>query len=190
MNSPLANYNHLIRVSKTPDSKEFERISTHDVIIITIGVAPCWFRKEDDSFVFSPDLKNINGFYQRTLTVQESSTAISGVINALRVINPRLKIIFTLSPVPLARTFEFDSAIVADCVSKSIIRAALHETLATEQAYYFPSFEIVRWVGAHRGDCFAEEDGLTRHVSEKYIEAIISSFIECFSDSGASTERY
>jgi hypothetical protein len=24
MNSPLANYNHLIRVSKTPDSKEFE----------------------------------------------------------------------------------------------------------------------------------------------------------------------
>ena len=46
--------------------------------------------------------------------------------------------------------------------------------------HYWPSFEIVRWIGAHTGPVFGIDDGAQFHVSEALIGRITSQFIETF----------
>ena len=47
--------------------------------------------------------------------------------------------------------------------------------------YYWPSFEIVRWVGAHLDwPAYGVPDGVTSHASRYLVAAIIESFTESF----------
>jgi hypothetical protein len=179
LNSPLANLYYLLDLKEKKTDPVYQEIATSQVYVLTIGVAPCWFSRQTGQFVFGPDLRNIHQYFQRTLLVSEAKDALLKVFRVVYEINPKMTIVLTLSPVPLRSTFEFESAIVADCVSKSVLRAAIHEALLVcepPKPIYFPSFEIVRWAGAHAGDAFGE-DGMPTHVSEKYVKQIIASFI-------------
>ena len=179
MNSPLANKTYLAKLKSAINDPVRDEMQKSNIYILTIGVAPSWFNKQDGQFVFAPDLRNIGMYVQRTSTVKEATDALLDVIKSIREVNPTIQIVLTLSPVPLGSTFEFSSAIVADCVSKSILRAAIHETLLAcgdSKTMYFPSFEIVRWVGSHAGNAFGD-DGLPRHISKEYVKHIIASFL-------------
>ncbi len=121
----------------------------------------------------------MEGYYQRTLTVEECRQYLGSALSTLTRLNPPMKLVVTLSPVPLARTFEFGSALVADAVSKSTLRAALHElsSMYPGKIFYFPSYEVVTWLGRYRGDAFASNGTDTRHVSDHFVEAILNAFI-------------
>ena len=184
LNSPLANQRYFEGLLQDTGNPILQHLASADVFVLTIGVAPCWYEKESDQFVMQPNLKRIDDYVQRTLSVKESSEALTRVFDLLYRINPGLTIVLTLSPVPLARTFEFDSAIVADCVSKSTLRAAIHETIAAypgKKPTYFPAFEIVRWAGAHAGNAFGD-DGLPRHISKEYVKQIVASFLKAVAE--------
>jgi len=179
LNSPLANLHYFDSLLQSRADAAREELAKADVFVLTIGVAPCWFLKTTGEFVMRPDLRHIERFFQRTLTVKESRDALTSVLDLVYRINPQVSMVLTLSPVPLARSFEFESAIVADCVSKSTLRAAIHELISTYQGrkpLYFPAFEIVRWLGAHAGNAYGD-DGLPRHVSREYVRHIIASFL-------------
>jgi GSCFA family len=179
MNSPLANKTYLAKLKSAINDPVRDKMQKANIYILTIGVAPSWFSKHDGQFVFAPDLRNISMYVQRTATVKEATEALLDVIKSIREINATIRIVLTLSPVPLGSTFEFSSAIVADCLSKSVLRAAIHETLLAcgdDKTTYFPSFEIVRWVGSHAGNAFGD-DGLPRHISKEYVKHIIASFL-------------
>jgi hypothetical protein len=185
LNSPLANKTYLAKLKSSINDPVRDEIQNANIFILTIGVAPSWFTKHDGQFVFAPDMRSTSLHVQRTATVKEATDALLDVIKSIREINPTTQIVLTLSPVPLGITFEFSSAIVADCLSKSILRAAIHETLLAcgdSKTIYFPSFEIVRWVGSHAGNAFGD-DGLPRHISKEYVKHIIASFL-----SGAAPE--
>ena len=105
-----------------------------------------------------------------------------------RIAGRQVKMVLTVSPVPLAGTTEFASAVIADCLSKSTLRLACHEVVTSEAAQgvvYWPSFEIVRWLGTHFGPSqppvFGVEDGNMRHVSSWLIDVIIDMFLEHWS---------
>jgi hypothetical protein len=188
LNSPLANKTYLARLKSATNDPVRLQMEKANIFILTIGVAPSWFSKRDGQFVFSPDLRNKSLYVHRTATVKEATDALVDVIKSIREINAAMQIVLTLSPVPLGRTFEFSSAIVADCLSKSVLRAAIHEALlacADSKLIYFPSFEIVRWVGAHAGNAFGE-DGLPRHISKEYVKHIIASFLSGGHDANAA----
>ncbi len=179
LNSPLANllqFQAMARDHNAPVTAQFKQAN---VFVLTIGVAPCWYLRATGQFVLQPDPRNIGAFVQRTLTVKESTDALIGVFDLAYKINPDITIVLTLSPVPLGSTFEFKSAIIADCVSKSTLRAAIHEAITGyrgKKPIYFPAFEVVRWIGGHAGDAFGD-DGLPRHVSQRYVKEIIASFL-------------
>jgi hypothetical protein len=95
---------------------------------------------------------------------------------------PKLKIVFTVSPVRLTATFRPVSAITANSVSKAILRAALDEFLREREAlvnrdlFYFPSYEIVH-------DFFRdpfEEDN--RHVTGFVAGQVVRTFAHHFCD--------
>jgi len=65
-------------------------------------------------------------------------------------------------------------------VSKTTLRAALHEVMQEsrpEEVYYWPSFEIVRWLGGHTTlPAFGTDDAVSRHVSNWMVEVIVDRF--------------
>ena len=170
-----------------------EAVAASDVFILTFGVAPCFFDKATGEFAFSWSKSALGREYltahcaMRTTTVAENVLNIRRIVEALRRLSPGHRaIVMTVSPVPLAGTTEFSSAFIADCISKSTLRLACHEALAAFAAdprvHYWPSFEIVRWVGPHLGPehppIFGADDGNSRHVSGWLVNDIIDLFLE------------
>lgn len=191
MNSPLANMKYLANLKSAINDPVRREMEKANVYILTIEVAPSWFTKSNGQFVLAPDPRNLDMYVQQTPTVKEATNALLEIIKLIREINHTLQIVLTLSPVPLGSTFEFSSAIVADCISKSILRAAIHETLLScgdGKTIYFPSFEIVRWVGSHAGNAFGD-DGLPRHISREYVKQIIASFLSAGQNANAAKEN-
>src|SRR4030095_15183101 len=102
--------------------------------------------------------------------------------------------ILTLSPVPLdsaigiKKTMPY-GAIELDCISKSTLRAALHEVVSQVAAtdrklHYFPSYEIVRWIGPMLAEpTFGAEDASSRHVSSHVLDGVYAYFIRKYGGS-------
>jgi hypothetical protein len=165
-------------------------LTSSEALVLTLGVAPCFFDRETGEFAFSA-LRSPTGHQylqqrcvMRTTTVAENVTNIQEILStAERIAGRPHEVVLTVSPVALAGTTEFYSAVTADCLSKSTLRLACQEVIEQRpELIYWPSFEIVRWLGVHytREDApvFGAEDGSTRHVSNWLVELIVQLFLE------------
>jgi tetratricopeptide (TPR) repeat protein len=170
-------------------SHVLEKLKCMDVFILTLGVAPAFFDRRSGEFVM-PRPTAINSramaelYQQRTTTVDENISNLLELISYIKSINKYVSIIVTVSPVPLHITFEFNSCVVADCLSKSTMRLVAHEIVnnnGVDNIYYWPSFEIFRWAGSHaEHSFFGSDDGASWHVSEAVVDTTIQSFVELF----------
>jgi hypothetical protein len=157
-----------------------------DVIIYTLGVAPCFFDKTSGVFVLPPRTQGVRGvlggkYTFRTTTVDENLVNLKGIVAAVRQVNPDCRFVFSLSPVPLASTLESRAAMEADCLSKATLRVAVDQLVAdTPGCVYWPAFEIVRWLGTYVPGMYGEEDGTTHHVSERVIRTIMRHFLRLY----------
>ena len=111
-----------------------QKIRDADMIIYSLGVAPCFFDRETGDFTFTLG-ENLHAalivsrLKFRTTSVQENVDDPKRMIELLRELNPKANVMLAVSPVPLKATFERQSAIVADCISKSTLRVAAHEIM-------------------------------------------------------------
>jgi hypothetical protein len=158
-------------------------MATH--IVLTIGVAPSFFSTETGGYVFRENYKRLlasGKVVMRTTTCSENVDNLRAVLSILNILAPDARKVITVSPVPLEGTLEFPSIVVADCVSKSVLRAAVHEVQSLEpDLLYFPSFEIVKWLSAYSmTDVFGAEDGDSRHVSDWVVDFITSGFMNLY----------
>jgi tetratricopeptide (TPR) repeat protein len=165
------------------------------LVVFTLGVAPCFFDKATGKFFLNSGedinaaaLLRDNEF--RTTTVAENVDNILAIIAKIRAINPEIAFVFTVSPVPLAASFEYASAVMADCVSKSTLRVAIDEVMrkAIPGVHYWPSFEIVRWMGAYHPGMYGAEDGSSQHVSTAVVDTIMRVFIDILGDDTLKTK--
>jgi hypothetical protein len=170
----------------TEREKYLEAITSAGGFVFTIGLAEVWedaetaavFWKGVPEPVFDADRHRF-----RLSTVEENERNLVEIVELVRRVNESAPIVLTLSPVPLKATFRDVSCIVADSVSKSILRVAV-DRVASGQVpgvYYWPSFEIVRWLGAHRGEAsYGVDDNRSRHVNRASVREIIEAFVESF----------
>ena len=168
------------------------RIAQSDVFVITLGVAACFFRKSDGEFAFiiSKTSTARDHLYanhvMRMTDVAENVANIQAMMDTItRLASRKPKFVLTVSPVPIGGTTERESAIVADCISKSTMRLAAEQLRADpgrHKVVYWPSFEIVRWLGPHFGpgqtQVYGADDGNTRHVSKWLVALIIDMFLD------------
>src|SRR5689334_14437734 len=169
-------------------SKEntLEVIKSSDVFILTLGVAAAFFDRSTGAFVLPrPSALNSRALaekYQfRTTSVQENVDNVLHLIEFIRRISPEIRIVVTVSPVPLLASFEHESAVQADCLSKSTMRLVAHEVVNNSNLaniLYWPSFEIFRWAGSNASNFYAADDGAAWHVSEEKVAGTIKSFVE------------
>jgi GSCFA family len=128
----------------------------------------------------------------RMATLAEARNAIASLYAAIRRINPGALCLLTLSPVPIdsAVGLQQDNgygSIEIDCVSKSLLRVALHELIggwmvSDANVRYFPSYEIVRWIGPMLPEpAFGAEDASSRHVSNTILNGVYAYFLSKFS---------
>jgi hypothetical protein len=153
--------------------------------VFTIGLAEVW-EDRDTGRVFwrgvPGELFNEQRHVFRLTTVDENTENLRRLVEVIRQINSTAPIILTLSPVPLLASFRDISCLTADCVSKSVLRVAIDLVMSERlrSVFYWPSFEIVRWVGANLPYPAFGEDGKARDVNRRVVGGIIDAFIDSY----------
>jgi hypothetical protein len=126
-----------------------EMFRTSSVFVFTYGLVEYWYDEKDGTvFPTAPgcgygrfDASRHKAGLMSVADIVQSTKAAMGMI---REINPELKVIVTVSPVPLLATHRNMNIVQASVHSKSLLRVAVEECLPLfEQFYYFPSYEIV-----------------------------------------------
>ena len=95
---------------------------------------------------------------------------------------PGLKVILTVSPIPLLATFRNQSPITANQVSKSILRVSLDSFMTSStimgsgRYFYFPSYELVFGLF---GNPFEVDN---RHVRPEVADTVLEIFRMAYTD--------
>lgn len=135
---------------------------TCDILVFTLGLTEGWRARADGAvYPLAPGVAG--GTYDPAahefvnFTVPEVEESLGRFLEAVKARNPRLRVILTVSPVPLAATFEDRSVLVSTTYSKAVLRVAA-ETMFRRFDWvdYFPSYEII--TGSPTGGLYYAED--------------------------------
>jgi hypothetical protein len=153
--------------------------------VFTIGLAEVWQDRESGGVFWRGIPKEIFDAERhifRLTSVDENAANLRQVVALIRRVNSAAPVVITLSPVPLLATFRDISCLTADCVSKSVLRVAIDQVMNDRLpgVYYWPSFEIVKWVGATLSWPAYGENGSTRDVNRRLITHIIDAFVQAY----------
>ena len=160
-----------------------------DVIILTLGYVETWFDRRLGLYLnVVPPMQAIKAeperFEFRVLSYHDVLAGLNDLHALIMKHRTKpLKMLVTVSPVPLLATFRDMDVLVANAYSKSVQRAALDEFLiGREGVDYFPSYEFVTLsnptVAWSRGDY--------RHVSQDVINRIMDNVLTRYVDAGGA----
>lgn len=111
-----------------------------DWLIITLGSSYQYFDQHQDAIVPVANCHRAPGqwFEKRLLTIDVIVTALQQSIDKLKAVNPKIKVLFTISPVRHIR-----DGVVENNRSKARLLEAVH-TLVDQNAdaHYFPAYEL------------------------------------------------
>jgi GSCFA family len=124
-------------------------METLDVLVFTLGLSETWLSKTDGAvFPVAPGCGA--GTFDPTrhefhnLRVSEVVDDVQRAFKLLHSVNPKARIILTVSPVALQATMTDRHVLQATVYSKSVLRAAAEEVvLADPRVTYFASYEII-----------------------------------------------
>ncbi len=149
------------------------------VIVFTLGLTEAWESSEDGA-VFPACPGTISGTFDpakhqfHNFSVDEVRDDLTAFIHQVRAFNPRVRLILTVSPVPLVATATQEHVVVATTYSKSVLRVAANEVASSEpDVEYFPAYEIV--TGPQAPASYYEED--RRNVSEEGVNAVMAALL-------------
>ncbi|PSO09694.1 MULTISPECIES: GSCFA domain-containing protein [unclassified Sphingobium] len=170
---------HLVKVRSL-----FEKC---DVFIFTLGLTEAWLSTRDGSVfplapgVVSPDV-DPDGYRFHNFTVQEIEHDLLLFLERLGQVNPKVRVILTVSPVPLIATYEPKHVLCATTYSKAVLRVVAEQIAQkVDWVEYFPSYEMI--TGPHTRGAFYEED--LREVRPEGVAYVMSVFSRHYLSNGA-----
>jgi hypothetical protein len=155
-----------------------EALKKAEVFIITLGLNEVWRFKMDGSVFSRSPWRIAPSFVEHlTLTVEENVAELQIMLDVLRQFNPGVKVIVSLSPVPLHATFLHEKyhVVEANMHSKAVLRVAAQEFIErNDEVYYLPSFELIT--------CGIKEPWQEdqRHVNPNAVGRVMEMFREMF----------
>lgn len=133
-----------------------------DIFVFTLGLTEGWVNKiAGDVFPLAPGVSGGNFEEDKysfiNFNINDVRDDLKTFLTKLREINPTVKVVLTVSPVPLIATFEDRHVLVSTTYSKSVLRVAAEEA-SKEFSWvdYFPSYEII--TGNFNAGRYFEED--------------------------------
>lgn len=119
------------------------------VIVLTLGLTESWESKLDGA-VYPTCPGTIAGEFDparygfRNFNVDEVAADTRAAIEVARCINPSVRFLLTVSPVPLVATATIHHVLTATVLSKSVLRAAAQLVVdSVHGCTYFPAYELV-----------------------------------------------
>lgn len=169
-----------------------------DWIILTLGLTEAWHARSDGAvFPLAPGVAGgrydpaLHGFMN--FSARETADDLAALVRRIAVVNPGARMLLTVSPVPIAATFENRHVLVSSTLTKAALRVAADEVERQfDNVVYFPAFEIATSPAA--GSHYFEDD--LRHLSELGVEHVMRAFQSCFEpapgsqDSDADFQRH
>ncbi len=111
--------------------------STH--LIITLGTSWVYRHIETDKIVANCHKIPQKKFLKELLSVDEIVGSLDTIVSLVKSINPKVEIIFTVSPVR-----HLKDGFTENSLSKAHLIAAIHQVIEQKNyTHYFPSFEIM-----------------------------------------------
>jgi hypothetical protein len=167
----------IARASEKVDACVRDAIHKADVYVITLGLIEAWRDRQTGRHVWSEKVRRLVPDPERIefdlSDFHANHANVHRVCSLLRERFPERRIILTVSPVGLMRTFSGEDIVVANTYSKSVLRAVAGQIVREfDNVLYWPSYEL-----ALRMDLY-EEDG--RHVSPEGIDFIVGNFLKAY----------
>jgi hypothetical protein len=151
-----------------------------DVFIFTLGLTEAWRSKRDGAvFPLAPGVVggNFNGeeFEFVNFTVAQVAEDMRIFLKNLKEVNNNIKVLLTVSPVPLIATYEKRNVLTSTTYSKSVLRVAA-DMIISEFGWvdYFPSYEII--TGNYAGGLYYEDD--MREVNSLGVAHVMRCFLD------------
>jgi hypothetical protein len=153
-------------------------LSEVDVLIFTLGLTEVWCdRRDGAAFPTCPGRGQGEFDAQRhvfhNIGFSENVAHLSAFLDALVELNPKIKVLLTVSPVPLAATMENAHVLAATTYSKSVLRVAAEEMRRKyDFVDYFASYEIITGTG----NALEYYEGDRRTVTGAGVDHVMASF--------------
>ncbi|HEV8240572.1 MAG TPA: GSCFA domain-containing protein [Thermoanaerobaculia bacterium] len=158
----------------------FGRIRRCDVVVMTLGLVEAWFDRQLGIYLNRAPAprtvkKHPGRFVLHLLDYRANREALEEIWELLRrFAQPGLRMVMTVSPVPLGETFTGRDVMVANAYSKSTLRAVAEDFCrAHEGVDYFPSYESV--VLSDRRVAYQED---LQHVLDPVVDLNVRSFLD------------
>lgn len=149
-----------------------KQLKTADWLILTLGSAFA-YQLSDDSIVANCHKVPTDKFTKKLFSSVEIIDALNKMIDSLKAFNPKLNIIFTISPVRHLR----DGFVENNRSKANLITAVAELTEAHNHVHYFPAYELI--IDDLRDYRFFAEDMVhpnyqaTNYVWEKFLDCCI-----------------
>lgn len=149
-----------------------------DFFIFTLGLTEAWVNAKD-GIVYPICPGVVDGRFDpkqhlfHNFSYEEVASDMREFLAELKAVNPKAKVILTVSPVPLVATKEDRHVLVSTTYSKSVLRIVC-DAMAREfpDVTYFPSYEII--TGPHAGGRYYASD--LREVDEAGVDHVMRVF--------------
>lgn len=132
---------HLARVKQL--------LTSIDVFVFTMGLTETWAARSDGT-VYPSAPGTLAGEWDATkyeflnLRYTDVMSDLRAALDIMRAANPALRVILTVSPVPLKATASGEHVLIANSQSKSTLRAVAGDLAADDpRVSYFPSYELI-----------------------------------------------
>lgn len=160
---------------------KYHRIAECRVVVMTLGLVEVWRDKASGLHLNVAPLGPIEAEPDRFVLDVMSYDEILGELEAIHAILKAacpedMRILITVSPVPLQATFRDEDVMVANSYSKAVQRAAVEAfVLKHDNVDYFPSYETVTLTD--RRLAFDKDN---RHVQTGVVARIVDRFVAAY----------
>ncbi|MDH7793963.1 MULTISPECIES: GSCFA domain-containing protein [unclassified Beijerinckia] len=163
-----------------------EMFENLDVFVLTLGLTE-HFRSKSDKVVL-PVAPGVSGgtwdpdiYEYHNARVSEIVADLLAFIDNLRSVNPKSRIIISVSPVSMLATYEPRHVVVSNSYTKSALRVAADEVCnARPNVAYFPSYDIVL-TPFNAGRIYTDDQ---RELTELGVDLAMKTFFDHFTEGG------
>jgi len=157
-----------------------------DVFVFTFGLTEGWLVKKDGAALqLAPGVSggefDTDKYLFRNARPHEVAAEFINFVDRLRSVNPKSKVIVSVSPVPMIATYENRHVLVSNSYTKSALRCAADEVAsARPNISYFPSYEMC--TGSVNGAQHYNDD--QRTISETGVNVVMKLFFDHYTEGG------
>lgn len=155
-----------------------------DIFIFTLGLTECWLNAEG-GYAYPVCPGTVRGQFDPVRHIfhnfnhAEVLADIETLIAGLKAVNSGLRLILTVSPVPLVATHTQQNVLLASNYSKAVLRAVCGELESRHpNVQYFPAYEII----SHPASFGQYLESDLRGVTERGIAHVMDCFFSSFYD--------